>query len=111
MYKVGSQQQFPHRVTIEKLVTIKNDFSGREKQWNPVFSRIYAKVTNRTGRESNADDQTNNFVSVFVRIRNRKGITPDMRVVHGDRKLNMLAVLPAPDGAYIDLQCEAWTDA
>lgn len=104
-------QQFPHRVTIERLGTTTNQFSGRDKQWTPVFSDIYAKVTNRAGRESDAENQTNNFLSISVRIRYRDGIVPDMRVLHKQRKLNILAVLPTQDGAYIDLQCEAWVDA
>lgn len=103
-------QQYPHRITINKPVPVKNDFGSTEKNWEPVFKNIYAKVANRTGKEGYANDQTNNFVAVFVRIRKRKGVTPDMQVVHGERKLKILAVLPTQDGANIDLQCEEWVN-
>jgi SPP1 family predicted phage head-tail adaptor len=103
-------QQLPHRITIQKAKDVQDDFSGTTKQWEPVLSNIYAKVTNRMGRESEADDQTNSLVSVFVRIRKRKGVAPDMRVIHGERKLNILAVLPTPDNVFIDLKCEEWVN-
>lgn len=103
-------QQFPHRITINKAHAVKDEYSSDQVEWRPVFENIYAKVTNRTGKESDANNQTNNFVAVFVRIRKRKGVTPDMQVVHGERKLNILAVLPTQDGAYIDLSCEEWVN-
>jgi SPP1 family predicted phage head-tail adaptor len=103
-------QQFPHRVTIQKSVSLKNEYSESVNDWQNVVQNIYARVTNRTGREDNDSDQINSFVSVSVRIRKRSGIKPDMRLVHRERILKIIAVLPTQDLAYIDLQCEAWVN-
>ena len=103
-------QQFPHRVTLEVNQSVKNDFSERVDNWVNFKPNIYANVLNVSGSESNDSDQTQNFVTVSVRIRKRAGVTDDLRVVHRQRVLRILAVLPAPDNQYIDIKCKEWTD-
>lgn len=106
-----SLQQFPHRINLQENQSIKNDFGEHVDNWVDVKTSIYANVLNVSGRETNDSDQTQNFVTVSVRIRNRGGVTDDLRVVHRSRIMRILAVLPAPDSRYIDLKCEEWTDA
>lgn len=104
-------QQFPHRISIQKKSTIKNDFSEGIETWGDLLSSIYADVRNLSGKESTDSDQTQNFITISVRIRKRSGVNDDMRVLHGERILKILAILPDPTGVYMDLKCEAWTDA
>ncbi len=104
-------QQFPHRITLQSTTASKNDFQEEIKTWVNVHTGIYANVLNLSGRESKDSDQTQNFITISVRIRKRSGLNDDMRVLHGERILRILAILPDPTGAYVDLKCEAWTDA
>ncbi len=104
-------QQFPHRITLQRTTSIKNDFEEEIKTWINVHVGIYASVRNLSGRESNDSDQTQNFISISVRIRKRSAVNDDMRLLHGTRVLRVLAVLPDPTGSYLDLKCEEWTDA
>ncbi|WP_261840954.1 phage head closure protein [Aliamphritea ceti] len=104
-------QQFPHRVTLQVKTTTKNDFSEEEVTWvDTALKKIKADVKNLSGRETKDSDQTQNFIVVSVRIRNRPGVSDDMRLKHGDRKLRIMAVLPDPTNRYLDLKCEEWTD-
>jgi SPP1 family predicted phage head-tail adaptor len=104
-------QQFPHRVTIQLKESTKNDFSEQVETWVDVLTNIYADVRNLSGRETKDNDQTQNFITISVRIRNRPNIDDDMRIVHAGRKLRILAILPDQTSAYLDIKCEAWTDA
>ncbi len=104
-------QQFPHRVTIQQKNSIKNNFSEEVETWNDLLSSIYADVRNLSGKESKDSEQSQNFISISVRIRKRSAVNDDMRVLHGARILRILAILPDPAGSYLDLKCEAWTDA
>lgn len=103
-------QQFPHRVTLQTKTSVKNEVSEDIESWGDTFTKIYANVKNLSGRETKDSDQTQNFITVSVRIRKRPGVHDDMRVTHGARKLRILAILPDPTGAYFDLKCEEWTD-
>lgn len=103
-------QQFPHRITLQIKTDVKNEFSEPIGEWVDFKPNVYANVLNKTGKETTDSDQTQNFVSVSVRIRKRAGVTDDMRVKHRNRVMRILAVLPTPDNRYIDLQCEEWTD-
>ena len=106
-------QQFPHRINIQKKAEVndRNDFGEEVENWVNVLTGIYADVRNVSGRETKDSDQTQNFISVSVRIRKRKDINDGLRVLHGSRILRILAVLPDPTLAYLDLKCEEWTDA
>jgi len=104
-------QQFPHRVTLQSIIATKNDFQEEIKTWVNVRTGIYANVLNLSGRESKDSDQTQNFISISVRIRKRSGVNDDMRVLHGARILRILAILSDPTDSYLDLKCEKWTDA
>jgi SPP1 family predicted phage head-tail adaptor len=104
-------QQFPHRISIQQKSTTPNDFGEEIEAWGDVLTAIYANVRNLSGRETKDSDQTQNFVTISVRIRKRSGIHDDLRILHGSRILRVLAVLPDPTMAYLDLKCEEWTDA
>jgi SPP1 family predicted phage head-tail adaptor len=104
-------QQFPHRVTVQRKESTKNDFSEQVETWIDVHTSIYADVRNLSGRETKDNDQTQNFITISVRIRKRKGLDDDMRLLHAGRQLRILAILPDPTLSYLDIKCEAWTDA
>jgi SPP1 family predicted phage head-tail adaptor len=103
-------QQFPHRVNIQKKESEENHIGEQIETWVNVFSSIYANVLNVSGKETKDNDQTQNFITASIRIRNRSGIDDDMRVVHKNRTFRILALLPDPTLAYLDIKCEAWTD-
>lgn len=102
--------RFPHRITLQTKNSAKNDFAESVDTWADTFQHIYADVKNLSGRETKDSEQTQNFITVSVRIRNRAGVTDDMRVIHRARKLRVLAILPDPTNEFLDLKCEEWTD-
>lgn len=106
-----------HRITLQKQnvildehgaqeldefgapILVPSDEEGGEPETreNPRwvdYVTVWASLEAMTGKEFYASQQVQNTVTHRVRIRRREDITQDMRVVSGDRRFNIVAVLP-----------------
>lgn len=96
-------QVYRHKIIIQQLVTGYDEYNQPIDEWQDV-STFWAKIEDLTGREYFAAQQVpTSQVSTRVRIRWRPDIKPEMRVVHGDRVLDIKAVLDR-DGRRRELQ-------
>lgn len=93
------------RVLIQRPEITQDDFGALLKKWVDV-GEVWANVRFQRGAEfqrNNADLRT---VSVSVRVRFRRDLNADMRVVHRGRILAISAVLPDEQGKqFVDLVC------
>jgi SPP1 family predicted phage head-tail adaptor len=81
-----------HRVTLQKKTITEDALKQQSEAWVSVAT-VWAAVEPLSGREYFAAKQVNAEISVRITIRYRKGITPDMRVVFGDRAFEVLSVV------------------
>lgn len=72
-----------HRVTIQYRVETRGDTGEVLWTWTD-FARVWAAIEPVTGRESWAGAQLYAEVTTLIRVRYREGITPKMRIFHGD---------------------------
>ncbi len=94
-----------HRITIQNFTSTKDDFGQPIESWS-TFAAVWASVEPLTGREYFQAQQTQAETSYRVRIRYRAGVVPTMRVIHGSRTLEILAVLNAEErNREIQLMC------
>lgn len=96
-----------HRITIQKPVSTQDEFGQPTDSWDNVIT-LWAKVEDLSGREYFIAQQVPaSQVNARITIRWRVGIKSEMRIVHGDRILNIKAVLD-PDGRrkWLHLMCQ-----
>ena len=86
-----------HRIEIQRNDGIRDPDSGEIIPGWTTVARVWAEVVDLSGREFWDSQQVQSEISTRVRIRYRDGIEPTMRVIHGDRTLEIQAVLD-PDG-------------
>lgn len=80
------------RVTLQAQTSTRNAIGEPVVAWADVAT-VWAAVEPLQGREFWAQQQVQSEVTTRVRIRYRAGITPDMRVVHQGRVLNIASVI------------------
>lgn len=86
-----------HRVTIQQATVTRNEFGEPVETWQDLAT-VWAEVVDLSGREFiEARQAPASEVTTRVRIRYRAGIEPTMRVLHGARVLEIVAVLE-PEG-------------
>ena len=85
-----------HRVTIEEFGPTINEYNEEVEDWS-FYAKVWAEVEDLSGREFHLARQVPaGEVTTRVKIRWRSDINPTkMRIVHGDRKLGIEAVLDA----------------
>lgn len=71
-----------HTVTIEQRVPERDSFGGISEKWQVWASGVAADINAYKGKENFASDQILATQILKCRIRYRKGLTPDMRVVY-----------------------------
>jgi SPP1 family predicted phage head-tail adaptor len=98
------------RVMLQRRVEGK-DASGSIIQggaWVNVVTtgdgKVWARVRDMTGRQFVAAGGAQNAVSTEIRIRQRAGVAPKMRVLHAGEIYDIEAALDR-DGRWIDLMC------
>lgn len=97
---------FRHRVTIQELVTGQDEAGQPVDTWNDVAT-VWAAVEPLRGREYFAAAQVQAEVTTSIRIRYRKGIRPDMRVLYDGRLYNINAVIdPQERHRELQLMCK-----
>lgn len=98
--------QLTRRIRIERVQRTRLAGGGATEEWVPVAT-VWARVEPMRGLERFASDQTSSRVTHQVTIRHRSGITPQMRVVLGDRIFTVRSVLnPEERGEVLRLECE-----
>jgi SPP1 family predicted phage head-tail adaptor len=80
-----------HRVVIEQPVD-SQDASGKVTRTWAKVCEVWANVRPVTGSEAFRAQAVSATYSSVVEIRYRSGITPKMRVVYGERTLNIESV-------------------
>lgn len=82
-----------HRVTVQEVSsTGVNAYNEPTEAWVP-FAEVYAQVDDLTGNELQRANQVHADATALVRMRRLEGFTPDMRIVHGSRTLNPVAII------------------
>jgi len=95
-----------HRVTLQQRATGVDPYGQPVDTWQDVAT-VWAQVEDLRGREFlEAKQAPGSEVTTRIRMRYRDGVTPDMRAVHKDRVLQVVAVLD-PDGraTRLELMC------
>ncbi len=93
---------FRHRITIQEHVTGQDEAGQPVDMWQDVAT-VWAAVEPLRGREYFAAAQVQAEVTTRIRIRYRRGIRPDMRVLYDGRLYNINAVID-PEERHMELQ-------
>lgn len=88
---------------LNKKVVLQRRATGRDSFGQPLINwlnvipgsapEVWAGIEDVTGRQYVAAGATQNSVQTVITIRYKEGITPDMRVLHGDVVYDIEAVL------------------
>jgi SPP1 family predicted phage head-tail adaptor len=93
-----------HRISIEQNTPTRDTFGAEIPHWS-VRCVVWAQVETISGTEFVSQQQFGAALSHKVTIRHRKGLVPTMRVMWGDRTLEILAVLEDNLRKMITLMC------
>lgn len=91
-----------HRITIKSLSSTR-DTTGAPTETPVDVCTVWANVGYISGRERWANENVVNNYNVSVLIRARAGLAENMQVHHGDRVLDIKAILPEPNGLKSDM--------
>jgi SPP1 family predicted phage head-tail adaptor len=81
-----------HRITIQQPSETKDEYKRPTTDWVD-FATVWAAVEPLRGREYLLAQNTNTELSVRVRIRYLRGVTPGMRVKYGERFFDIQSVI------------------
>lgn len=76
-----------HRITFQN-----QNLDSEEEEWNDIVT-TWASINPISGREYYQAETINSDLTHKVRLRYRKGITPDMRILYKDRIFNIVSVI------------------
>ena len=94
------------RVRIERQ-TEAQDAAGQLVNTWTTFATVWADVRNMRGVEVIKSGMQVSALKSSIRIRYIEGVTPDMRIMYGDRAYQIVSVSPDDAGReYVDLVCE-----
>lgn len=91
------------RLVLERSVGTPDGAGGHMYEWTPVAS-LWGEVIPLSGSRMRAFDRMNNLVSYRVHLRFRCDVRPGMRLLWGDRLLDVQAAFD-PDGRRHILEC------
>jgi SPP1 family predicted phage head-tail adaptor len=81
-----------NRITIQDKTVVQNTFGEEDITWTDVAT-VYAAIEPLRGREFLDSKMATAEVTTKIRIRERDGIRPEMRVVHGSTVYDIRAVI------------------
>jgi len=84
-----------HRVTIQRRLESRDTYGGRQETWSDV-AEVWAEVAPLVGREYMEGRQEGAEITTKIRIRYRREIGPEMRVMWDDPQ--------AHDKRYYDIE-------
>lgn len=95
------------RVEIQGKAKATDKLGATVTQWQPLF-KVWADIRHTSGKETIKADALTSIVRASVRIRRRKDVTAQMRVVLGDGSIyDIKAIQPdLQSREFIDLICE-----
>jgi SPP1 family predicted phage head-tail adaptor len=99
--------QLDKRVVLQAQSTARDALNKQVNTWANVLpgdGRIWARITDITGRQYVAAGGTQNAVQTEIVIRRRAGVLPNMRVQHGAVVYDIQAVLER-DNTWTTLMC------
>jgi len=82
-----------HKVVIQQNVPTEKDSYGAEVDNWTDYATVWASIEPARGREFWESQQVNAEVTGKIRIRYLGGITPKMRVKHGNRIFDIVSVI------------------
>lgn len=91
------------RITIQRQVTTKNGLGEAVVSWQTFADNIAASIEPLQGREFWEQQQLQGEISLRVRIRYWPGVKPSMRVLYGERILDIRSVID-PRDQHIEMQ-------
>jgi len=96
-----------HRIDIEQLTITRDQWGGVIETWTKFATGIPAAIVPLSGKEYIASSATQATVDTRMTIRFISGVLPSMRVLFGNVKYNIRAVLPDPTlQRHLTLMCE-----
>lgn len=84
-------------VTIEKPVATVDAYNTPVPEWKSIASCVRCRITGKSGAEQTIGDKQVSIVTYEVVMRYRTTVLPNMRLVYGEKYLNIDAVFD-PDG-------------
>lgn len=97
------------RVTIQQKSVTRDAIGAEVIAWVDVAT-VWAEVSPYSGREFVALRQAQDEITTRITIRYRSGITPAMRIVHGQAKYDIVHVIDKSD-AHVALELVARAEA
>lgn len=91
-----------HRITIQQAVKSSDGMGGFVETWGPICT-VWASMRQESGKELVNADKIQASRRVQYGIRYRADIAANMRILHGSRTLNIVAVLD-PAGTFERLE-------
>lgn len=76
-------------IQIEQYTSVPDGMGGNARTWDVLYPRVFAKATLLKAQEQPAGGEIQSLESWRFEIRNRTGITTNMRIVYGNRRLNI----------------------
>ena len=99
--------QLDKRVTLQVKSAARDALNKPINAWANVLpgdGKIWARITDITGRQYVAAGGTQNAVQTEILIRRRAGVLPSMRILHGTIVYDIQAVLER-DNTWMTLMC------
>ena len=95
-----------HRVQIQNKTVQTDELQQQSDVWL-AYANVWASVRPVKGREYFAARQENAEVTAVVTMRYLSGITPDMRIVFGDRVFEIVSVINVDErNRVLELMCK-----
>lgn len=95
------------RVTIQQKSASRDAYGGEAITWTTV-AIVWAAVLPLRGREYMAIREAGAELTTRFVIRYRSGVTPAMRIVHGDAHYDIVEVIDSEDGhRFLELMARA----
>lgn len=88
--------QLNQRITLQEKSVVKNSIGEDAVTWNDVAT-VWAAVIPLRGREFFAASQMQQVVDVRLRIRQRAGLAPDMRLQWQGEPYDIVGLIPGTD--------------
>lgn len=81
-------------IQIEQYTTVADGMGGNARTWAVLYPRVFAKATLLKGVEQPIQGEIQPLEHWRFEIRNRTGITTNMRIVHQGKRLNIRRAAP-----------------
>lgn len=94
------------RVRIERPLLGKDEHGAPEVLGWPLVAEVWAEVWDHSGAEADRMEQRQERRRTMVVIRFRRGIDATMRIVHGDRMLQIIGIAERERRQKLEFTCE-----